>query len=103
MRDLAPRPPLICYEHAAPGDLLHLDITKLGRFGCVGHRIHGERRQHVKGVGWEYLHVAIDNHSRIAFSQVLRDQTGRSAAAFLRAAVAYYARLGITIRAVLTR
>jgi transposase InsO family protein len=102
MRDLEPAPPVVRYEHAAPGDLLHLDIKKLGRFGCVGHRIHGDRKQHVKRVGWEYVHVAIDDHSRIAFSQILPDQTGRSAAAFLRAALRYYAGLSIRVRRLLT-
>ena len=101
-RDLQPTPPLIRYEHPHPGDLLHLDIKKLGRIGCVGHRIHGDRRQHVKRVGWEYVHVALDDHSRIAFSQVLPNQKGDSAAAFLAAALAYYTRLGITLRALLT-
>ncbi|MGH9548708.1 MAG: IS481 family transposase, partial [Terriglobales bacterium] len=102
MRHLDPAPPVVRYEHPTPGDLLHLDIKKLGRFGCVGHRIHGDRKRHVKGVGWEYVHVAIDDHSRIAFSQVLPNQQGPSAASFLTTAVAWYARLGIHIRAVLT-
>jgi transposase InsO family protein len=101
-RDLDPAPPLVRYEYPHPGDLLHLDIKKLGRIGCVGHRIHGDRRQHVKRVGWEYVHVAIDDHSRIAFSQVLPNQKGESAVAFLAAALAYYARLGITVRRLLT-
>jgi transposase InsO family protein len=102
VRDLEPAPPLLRYEHPHPGDLLHLDIKQLGRIGCVGHRIHGDRKQHGKRLGWEYVHVAIDDHSRIAFSQVLPHQKGDSAAAFLAAALAYYARLGITIRALLT-
>ena len=59
------------YEHPAPGDLLHLDIKKLGRFGAVAIRITGNRQRHVQGVGWEYVHVAIDDHSRIAFSHIL--------------------------------
>ena len=101
-RQLDPLPPARRYEHACPGDLLHLDIKKLGRFGCVGHRIHGIRRQHVRNGGWEYVHVAIDDHSRIAFSQVARNEQGLSAAAFLEAALAWYARLGITVRRVLT-
>jgi transposase InsO family protein len=101
-RDLQPVPPLVRYEYPHPGDLLHLDIKQLGRIGCVGHRIHGDRRQHLKRVGWEYVHVAIDDHSRIAFSQVLPNQKGHSAAAFLAAALAYYARLGITVCRLLT-
>ncbi len=102
LRDLDPRPPKVRYEHPCPGDLLHLDIKKLGRFGCVGHRIHGDRTQHVPKMGWEYVHVAIDDHSRIAFSQVAANQQGVSAAAFLQAALTWYQRLGITVRQVLT-
>jgi len=102
MRDLEPAPPVIRYEHAAPGDLLHLDIKKIGRFAAVGCRITGHRQGRIHGQGWEYLHVAIDDHSRIAFSDLLPNQKAASAAAFLRAAVAYYARFGICIRRVLT-
>ncbi len=102
LRDLEPAPPIVRYEHPAPGDLLHLDIKKLGRFGCVGHRIHGDRKRHVKRVGWEYFHVAIDDHSRLAFSQLLLNQKGGSAASFLEAALAFYHQLGIRIRRVLT-
>jgi transposase InsO family protein len=102
IRDLDPAPPIQRYEHAAPGDLLHLDIKKLGRFGCVGHRIHGDPRRHVKGVGWEYVHVAVDDHSRIAFAQIFPNEKGASAAAFLAAAIAFYQRLGIRILRVLT-
>ncbi len=102
MRDLEPAPPIVRYEHAAPGDLLHLDIKKIGRFQAVGCRITGNRRGRIHRAGWEYVHVAIDDHSRIAFSQILPDQKAPSAAAFLQAAVAYYARLGISISRVLT-
>ena len=102
LRDLNPAPPIQRYEHAAPGDLLHLDIKKLGRFAAIGHRIPGHPRRHLKGVGWEYVHVAIDDHSRIAFAQIFSDEKGFSAAAFLAAAIAYYQRLGIPIRRVLT-
>jgi len=102
IRDLDPLPPPNRYEHPCPGDLLHLDIKKLGRFGCVGHRIHGDRNQHVRNGGWEYVHVAIDDHSRIAFSQVAANEKGVSAAAFLEAALAWYARLGIHVRRLLT-
>lgn len=101
MRDLEPAPPLIRYEHAAPGDLLHLDIKQLGRFSQVKVRPDGRRRG-AHHSGWEYLHVAIDDHSRIAFSQILPNFTAAAAIAFLRAAVAYYASLGIAIRRLLT-
>ena len=100
-RDLDPVAPVIRYEHPAPGDLLHLDIKHLGRFTEVVVRSDGRRRgKHHRG--WEYLHVAIDDHSRIAFTQILANFTGASAAAFLHAAVAYYATLGIAIRRLLT-
>jgi transposase InsO family protein len=90
------------YERASPGELLHLDIKKLGRIMTVGHRIHGDWQQKVRGAGWEYVHVAIDDASRVAYSQVLPDEEADSATAFLRAAVAYYAGLGVQIREVLT-
>ena len=102
IRDLEPASPVFRYEHEAPGDLLHLDIKKLGRIGCVGHRIHGDRKRNARHVGWEFVHVAIDDHSRIAFSQVLPNEQGHSAATFLLAALRYYAQLGISIRRLLT-
>jgi len=101
-RDLEPRPSVERYEHAAPGDLLHLDIKKLGRITRPSHRVTGNRRDSVEGSGWEYVHVAVDDHSRIAFSAIYPDERRESVADFLRAALAYYARLGITIRAILT-
>jgi transposase InsO family protein len=101
IRDLEPAIPVVRYEHAAPGDLLHLDIKQLGRFSEVKVRPDGRRRgkHHCR---WEYLHVAIDDHSRIAFAQILPTFTAADAVAFLFAAVAYYASLGITIRRLLT-
>lgn len=102
LRDLEPAPAVLRYEHPHPGDLLHLDIKKIGRFGAVGIRFSGDHKRKVKGMGWEYLHVAIDDHSRIAFSEIFPNQKAASAAAFLRHAVAYYARLGIPIRRLLT-
>jgi transposase InsO family protein len=102
MRDLEPRPIVQRYEHARPGDLLHLDIKKLGRIGRPSHRVTGNRRDSVEGIGWEYVHVAIDDHSRIAFSAIYANEQQDATVAFLLAAVAYYARLGIGFRAVLT-
>src|SRR6266404_4190919 len=101
MRVLEPAVPLIRYEHAAPGDLLHLDIKQLGRFSGVMARPDGRRRGKLHR-GWEYVHVAIDDHFRIAFVQILPDFTAAAAIAFLHAAVAYYASLGISIRRLLT-
>jgi transposase InsO family protein len=102
MRDLEPRPPVERYEHAAAGDLLHLDIKKLGRIVRPSHRVTGDRRDSVDGAGWEYVHVAIDDHSRIAFSAIYPDEKQTSVLDFLRAALAYYARLGIRFKAILT-
>lgn len=102
MRDLEPRPPVQRHEHAAAGDLLHLDIKKLGRIVRPSHRVTGDRRDSVERAGWEYVHVAIDDHSRIAFSAIYLDEKQASVLAFLAAALAYYARLGIGFRAILT-
>ena len=102
IRDLEPAPLIRRYEHDAPGDLLHLDIKKLGRIGRPSHRVTGDRRDHAKGVGWEYVHVAIDDHSRIAFSAIYPDQKRSSVVAALRDALAWYATLGIRFKAVLT-
>ncbi len=101
MRDLEPAVPLIRYEHPAPGDLLHLDIKQLGRFAGVVSRPDGRRRGSLHR-GWEYVHVAIDDHSRIAFTQILPRFDAACAIAFLRASLAYYASLGIVIRRLLT-
>jgi transposase InsO family protein len=102
MRELEPKPPIQRYEHADAGDLLHLDIKKLGRIVRPSHRVTGNRRDSVEGAGWEYVHVAIDDHSRIAFSAIYPDETQASVVAFLHAALAYYARLGIRFKAILT-
>ena len=102
MRDLEPKLPVQRYEHAQPGDLLHLDIKKLGRIVRPSHRVTGDRRDAVAGAGWEYVHVAIDDHSRIAFSALYPDETQGSVLAFLHATLAYYARFGIRFKAVLT-
>ena len=102
-KDLDPAEPVVRYERATPGELIHLDIKKLNRFDKVGHRITGDRSLgESRGAGWEFVHVCIDDHSRIAFSQVMPDEKGASAVAFLIAAVAYYATLGVTITRVMT-
>ena len=90
------------YEWAHPGDLVHLDVKPLGRIARVGHRIHGDRRTRVKGIGWEYAHVAVDDHSRVAYVEVLPDQTGVTTAAFLRRTIGWFARRGVRISRVLT-
>jgi transposase InsO family protein len=102
---LEPAAPLRRYERDQPGELIHLDIKKLGRIGSVGHRITGRYRGAVnrhRGIGWEFVHVCIDDASRLAFTQIKPDQRKQSAVTFLRAAVAYYKRLGITVERVMT-
>jgi transposase InsO family protein len=101
---LAPAEPVRRYERARPGELIHIDIKKLGKFDRVGHRITGDRtgQSNARGIGWEFVHVCIDDASRIAFTQIKPDERKRSAVAFLKAAVASYAGLGVTVERVMT-
>jgi transposase InsO family protein len=101
---LEPAEPPRRYERQRPGEMIHIDIKKLGKFNQVGHRITGNRKgqSNNRGVGWEFVHVCIDDASRLAFSQIKRNERKRSAAAFLKAAVAYYASLGVTVERVMT-
>jgi len=108
IKALDPPEPVRRYQREHPGELIHIDIKKLGRFHKIGHRITGDRRGQSnprargEGAGWEYVHVCIDDASRIAFSQILADEKKESATAFLHAAVAYYASLGVTVTRVMT-
>ncbi|KEZ78096.1 IS481 family transposase [Salinisphaera hydrothermalis] len=97
-----PAPPVRRYEHDAPGDRLHLDIKKVNRFARPGHRVTGDRRGKSRGAGWDYLHMAIDDHSRVAHATIWPDETGASAVRALIAALRYYRRLGVQFKAVLT-
>jgi transposase InsO family protein len=101
---LQPRPPIIRYERATPGELLHIDAKKLGRIAVVGHRITGDRSVHGQRYrpGWEYLHVAVDDASRVAYAALFPDESAASAVAFLRDAVAFLARLGVRVESVMT-
>lgn len=102
LSSLEPPRPVVRYERERPGELVHLDIKKLGKIGRVGHRIHGNRRTRVHGIGWEYTHTAIDDHSRLAYAEVLVDETAETTAGFLRRAVAWYAAHGIAVERLLT-
>src|SRR5213080_2883302 len=84
MRDLEPAEPVRRYEREHPGELIHIDIKKLGKFNQIGHRITGDRRgqSNERGVGWEYVHVCIDDHSRVAFAKIMPNEKKRSAIAF---------------------
>lgn len=107
-RDLEPAEPVVRYERDRPGELIHMDIKKLGKFDRVGHRITGDRcrqsnqRNNGTAPGWEYVHVSIDDHSRLAFSQVRESEKKECAVAFLKATVAWYKRYGIKIDRVMT-
>jgi transposase len=101
---LEPAEPVRRYQRDRPGELIHLDIKKLGRIGSVGHRITGRYPGAVnrhQGIGWEYVHVCIDDASRVAFVQVMPDQRKESAVAFLEAAIAYLAKLGVQVERVM--
>jgi transposase InsO family protein len=102
LSDLQPVEPVVRYEHEAPGDLLHIDTKKLGRIERPSHRVTGNRRDSVDGAGWETLFVAIDDHARLAFTAMHPDEKQAQAVLFLRNAVAYYARLGIIVKRLLT-
>lgn len=108
LQALEPAEPVRRYERARPGELIHIDIKKLGRIDGIGHRITGDRhrqsnrRSRGEGLGWEFVHVAIDDNSRIAFAEVMPDEKKESAVAFLEAALAYYRRLGVTVARVMT-
>ena len=101
---LEPAEPVRRYERQHPGELIHIDIKKLGRFDKVGHRITGDRSGQSKsrGIGWEFVHVSIDDASRLAFSQILPDEKKESATAFLKTAMAYYQSLGVSVERVMT-
>lgn len=99
---LEPPVPVVRYERAAPGELLHLDTKRLGRIHGVGHRITGERRHRNRGIGWDAVHLAIDDYSRVSFARILGKEDGVCCAEFLREAVDYYAKLGVRIDRVMT-
>jgi transposase InsO family protein len=102
LSDLRPQEPVQRYERDQPGELLHIDIKKLGRFEQIGHRITGNRAQRARRVGWDYVFVAVDDHSRLAFTQVYPEESRHSAESFLRSAVSYFERLDVPIQRVLT-
>ena len=101
-RDIEPAGPVVRYERAHPGELLHLDIKKLVRIVRPSHRVTGNRRDTVKGHGWEYVFVAIDDHSRLAHAAIYPNEQRTSAIAFLKEAVAYYQRFGVKLQRVMT-
>ena len=102
LSDLEPAQPVVRDEHEAPGDLLHIDTKKLGRIVRPSHRVTGNRKDSVEGAGWETLFVAIDDHARLAFTAMHPDEKKEQAVRLLHNAVRYYARLGVTVKRLLT-
>jgi transposase InsO family protein len=100
--DLKPSEPVVRYEHACPGDLVHIDTKKLGRIEKMGHRVTGDPRDTTDGAGWEYLFVAVDDHARVGYGEMKTDETGMSASQFLRSCVRHFGKLGVSVRRVLT-
>lgn len=102
LKSLDPVEPVVRYERAAPGELLHIDTKRLGRINGIGHRITGQRQHKNRGIGWDAVHLAIDDHSRVSFARIKPDETAASCVQFLREAVAYYASIGVRIDRVMT-
>ena len=101
---LEPAEPVRRYERDHPGEILHIDIKKLGKFNRTGHRITGDRtgQSNTRGVGWEYVHLAIDDHSRLAYSEILPDEKRPSCLRFLFNALRFFRSLGVKVRRVMT-
>lgn len=95
LKALEPAPPVVRYQRQHPGELLHFDIKKLGKIVRPSHRVTLDRRDSARGAGWEYVHVCIDDASRLAFAQIMPDERQHSAVLFLERALAYFASLGI--------
>lgn len=102
LRDLEPRPVVVRYEKKRPGELLHVDTKKLGRIRGVGHRIHGNRQKRARGVGWEFLHVCVDDATRVAYAEVLPDERGATAAAFVQRAIGWFRAHDVCVQRLMT-
>jgi transposase InsO family protein len=103
LRALDPPERVVRYVRERAGELLHLDVKKLGRFTQPGHRIHGDRTRRTRGgIGWEFVHVCIDDASRSAYVEILPDERGETACAFLRRALTHYRALGLSVAQVMT-
>lgn len=94
--------PAVRYERPLPGELIHIDVKKLGRIGREGHRIHGDRRTRVRGIGWEYVHVCVDDCTRLAYVEVLNSERTPDAVGFLTRAVAFFEQHGIRVQRLMT-
>ncbi len=102
LRDLEPKEKPVRYERSRPGELLHLDTKKLGRIGRIGHRIHGDYRRRARGVGWEFLHVCVDDATRTCYTEILPDEKAITVATFTQRAVAWFGAHGVTVERIMT-
>ncbi len=103
LKALEPKPAVIRYERSAPGEMIHLDIKKLGRFDVAGHRVTGDRQAgRSQGAGWDFLHVCVDDASRLAYTEILPSEGQHDTTAFLERALAWLARHGVTVERVMT-
>jgi transposase InsO family protein len=102
LRLLMPPAPVVRYERRRPGELVHVDMKRLGRIARIGHRIHGDRRYRGRGIGWETVHVCVDDHSRAAYVEVLADQQAGTTTAFITRAVRWFARRGVRVERIMT-
>jgi transposase len=99
---LRPDEPANSYERPRPGELVHIDVKKLGKIARPGHRVNNDRRTRSRGIGWEFVHVAVDDATRLAYVEALADEKGPTAAGFVRRAVGFFRRYGIRVERVLT-
>jgi transposase InsO family protein len=102
LQALDPKPPAVRYERERPGELIHVDTKKLGRIARPSHRVTGDRRERVKGIGWDYVHVAVDDASRLAYTEILPSERKQDATAFLERALAFFAAHGVIVERVMT-
>jgi transposase InsO family protein len=96
------KPAAVRYERQRPGELIHIDTKKLGKIDGIGHRIHGDRTRRARNIGWEHLHVAVDDASRLAYSELLPDEKKQSACAFLTRALAFFKAHGVSVERVMS-
>jgi transposase InsO family protein len=102
LKNLDPKEPVRRYQRDHPGELIHIDTKKLGRIQVIGHRITGNRRQRGRRAGWEFVHVAVDDASRLAYAEVLANERSPTAVAFLRRLVAWYSSHGVKVSGIMT-
>ena len=102
LRALEPKPPVVRYERSVPGELLHIDVKKLARIARPGHRVTGNRAHQPRGVGYDYVHVCVDDCTRLAYVEILADERKHTVASFLERAARWFAARHVTVAEVMT-